>query len=145
VIEKHLTFPERGQELDDPIALTPERFGQMCRELGEYSPEQPEGLRERAEELYGRERVQTVLGSGRKELAQAERPFYRGTNRSLVALRDLPPGERLSEENCALLRAEQNRPAGLRPAEWPLVRKARLAHGVSAGEGISWSHLLRSD
>lgn len=144
-IEKHITFPERGDGLDDPIALTPESFTGMCRELKAVRGRSAGAIRERAEQLYGKETVERVRGDGRKVLAPAERPYYLTTNRSLIALWDLEPGERLTDENCALLRAEQNRRPGLRPGDWPLVRGARLTAAVQGGDGISWAHLLQSD
>jgi N-acetylneuraminate synthase len=145
VIEKHLTFPERGDGLDDPIALTPGSFERMCRELRERKNCSAEEIRSRLVHGYSEETVAAVLGNGRKTLSPSEEPFYRTSNRSVVALRDLPPGTRVSKENCALLRTEQNRPAGLRPSHWPQIDGCRLVRAVRAGEGISWSHLLRSD
>ncbi len=145
VIEKHLTFPERGDGLDDPIALTPEGFTQMCREVRENSGLSREEIRGRLAKRYSAERVEKVLGNGKKTLAPAEQPFYGTTNRSLVARRAMVAGERLSEENCAFLRAEQNRSPGLRPSEWPVARGSRLVKPVEGGEGLSWTHLLQSD
>ena len=102
-----------------------------------------EEVQERLAKQYSQKRVDKVLGNGKKTLAQAEQPFYHTTNRSVVARRDMDAGERLDEENCALLRSEQNRSPGLRPAEWPAVHGAKLVKPVTGGEGVSWTHLLQ--
>jgi N-acetylneuraminate synthase len=145
VIEKHITFPERGSGLDDPIALPPAQFAAMCGALRELRGSPAEAFRARLARDYPEEVIEGVRGSGRKRLAPSERPFYPRSKRSVVALRDLEEGERVDEESCALLRSEQNRPAGLRPAQWPMVRGSRITRSLSAGEGLTWSHLLRSD
>ncbi len=146
LIEKHLTLSREGSGLDDPIALTPEAFQAMVKTVraceGASIDEAVKVLSD-SRGSYSRERIEEVLGSGRKLLAPAEAPYYGGSKRSLVALRDLESGEYLSTENSALLRSEQGHSPGLPPRFMNTVMGRRLNLPVRAAEGITWRHLLR--
>ncbi|MFQ3620367.1 MAG: N-acetylneuraminate synthase family protein [Spirochaetales bacterium] len=148
VIEKHITLDRKAKGLDDPIALEPKAFTLMVQEVRAAYTEIRAGRRsqvvEALEAHYGKKRVLACLGTGVKRLAPSEAPNYFTTNRSLHALVDLEPGDRLSEENCALLRTEKNLKPGLAPEFYKQVLGKRVTQKVPAGEGIRFEHLLSS-
>ncbi len=144
VIEKHITLSRTDEGLDDPIALEPDEFGEMCRSVREMEFQAPEMILNECRRLFGMEQVERILGSGQKKLAPVEREFYGTTNRSIIALKDLEIGDVLSEGNIALLRSEQQRKPGLSPLYWKEVLGAGLQRRVKAAEGIRWEHLLSS-
>lgn len=143
-IEKHIGLSSEAGGLDDPISLGPDDFSGMVEAVraceGKSLTEAMDFL-ERPPR-YDRETMEIVLGSGIKRLAPSEAPFYGGSNRSLVALRDISPGERLSEKNVALLRSEQGHIPGLPPRFYGSVMGRKLGKPVRAAEGVTWSHLL---
>ncbi len=140
-LEKHFTLSREDPGLDDPIALTPEDFSKMVeavRKIGELNPE--EGLT-RLKERWGAERVEKILGKQEKMLAPSERDYYRTTNRTIHALQDILPGEKLTTRNTALLRTEKNLSVGLFPDSWPEVQGMTAKKKIPSGEGISWEQL----
>ncbi len=142
ILEKHFTLSRGSSGLDDPIALEPVQFASMCRHLREGETLGADQLIEECRREFTDRRVEAVLGSGKKALAPSEAPFYRTTNRSVVALEDLGPGDIITEKNSALLRSEQNRTAGLEPHHWESIIGRAVKTQVSAGEGILREHLL---
>ena len=102
--------------MDDPIALEAADFRRMCGFLDELEDLPDRASRMvRLEKDFGRERIQAVLGSGRKELAPSERESYGRTNRSIHAMVELKPGMVLNAENMAVLRTEKILRPGLSP------------------------------
>lgn len=146
IIEKHLTLSRSGGGLDDPIALDTGGFASMVKTVRACEGRTVEKAGEMLSafaDAYDPERIEEVLGSGRKLLAPAEAPYYGGSNRSLVALRDIEKGEELSGENSALLRSEQGREPGLHPRFVNTVMGRPLRRPAKTAEGITWRHLLK--
>ncbi len=150
MIEKHLALSTESGGLDDPIALSPEQFTRMaeavlrCETAFTRAAGEDEAVRLLVDDYgYTEERIEAVLGDGRKSLAASEAPWYGGTKRSLVAMADLEEGTRLTEKNAALLRCEQGHRPGLAPRYYSTAMGSRLVRPVKGGEGITWPHLLR--
>lgn len=153
-IEKHITLDSTDNGLDDPIALDPDGFRRMVDSVQHVTSELAAATSEidyhrvqaqlegELREEYGDERVETVLGDGVKRLAPSEVRHYGFTNRSIHALTDLSPGERLTPEKLAVLRSEKNLTPGLHPRYWEVVLRRTLTQAVRAGEGLRWEHLL---
>ena len=141
ILEKHFTLSHSSSGLDDPIALEPVQFASMCRHLREGETLGADQLIEECRRKFTDQRVEAVLGSGKKGLAPSEASFYRTTNRSVVALEDLGPGDTVTKKNSALLRSEQNRRAGLEPHHWESIIGTAVKTHVASGEGILWEHL----
>ncbi len=142
LIEKHLCLSRQDPGLDDPIALDPPLFRQMVEALRslEGAPEvQWDTL---VRERYGDQRVEAVLGTGRKVLAPAERANYERTNRSLHAVRALAAGHRLVPGDLAVLRTEKVLRPGLSPQWEQTVLGKKLQRDLPAGEGLVWDDLL---
>lgn len=145
IIEKHLTLSSSAGGLDDPIALTPPEFRDMVQVVRECEGKNIEEVSDILESLLDpqdTQKIGSILGTGEKRLSPREEAFYGGTNRSLLALRDMRRGERISEENTALLRSEQGHAPGLPPRFYRMVMGRKLTQPVRAAEGISWAHLL---
>lgn len=157
MIEKHITLRKSAHGLDDAIALEPEAFARMAREVraiagqlkqGENDPvelrRRQVAIREELSRRYGSDRITAVLGNGVKHLAPSEQRNYGRTNRSILALTDINPGETITGENSAILRSEKNLTPGLHPRYWDVILGRRALRAVRAGEGISWQDLLTS-
>jgi sialic acid synthase SpsE len=142
LLEKHLCLSRTDPGLDDPIALDPPLFARMIRALKtlEQSPE--EDWDQLVKERYGRDRVEAVMGDGRKILAPSERNNYERTNRSLHAVKLLPAGHRIAAGDLAVLRTEKVLRPGLAPSFLNLVQGKQLCRTVPAGEGLVWDDLL---
>ncbi len=138
-IEKHICLSRKGDGLDDPIALEPSQFAAMVRSV-RIAQEDPRYLHE-LEKQYGKDKVQAVLGDGRKRLAGSEMANYGRTNRSICALRDIQSGESLTKDNTVLLRVEKVLRPGLSPQFWPVILQRNAAQNIPAGEGIRWQDI----
>ena len=153
-IEKHITLDRNAHGLDDPIALDPDLFSTMVREVTETgnriaraaNPVELERVRQdeitRLQGIYGEDRVLSVLGDGVKRLAPSEVRHYGFTNRSIHGMDDIPAGTTLTREKLAVLRSEKNLTPGLHPRYWEVVLGQRVTRAVRAGEGLRWDHLL---
>lgn len=141
MVEKHFTIKRTDQGLDDPIALEPEEMNRLVRAVRRAEDEGLEGTIERLSSEYGAAGVKAILGDGRKVLAPSELPYYASTNRSIMAVEDILPGEILTRENTALLRSETNLSPGLPPRFWQEVLGRRARKKISSGEGIRWYFL----
>ncbi len=141
LVEKHLCLDRSDPGLDDPIALDPALFRQMVQTLREVQ-QVPESQRLTwAVDRFGA-RVQAVLGSGKKQLAESEKANYERTNRSLHVLRALKAGHVLTAEDVAVLRTEKVLRPGLSPQFLNLVLGRTLQRPVADGEGLVWDDLL---
>ena len=140
-VEKHFTLSRTDGGLDDPIALDPKEMGRLVQAVRRAEGEGLEGTVDRLSSEYGASKIKAILGDGRKVLAPSEAPYYATTNRSILALRDISPGEVLTEENTALLRSETNLSPGLPPRYWGEILGRRAKKKIPPGGGILWSHL----
>jgi len=141
-VEKHFALSREGAGLDDPIALEPPAFRRMVEAVRGMEADGPQRARARLSAEYGEERVATVLGSGVKELAAAERANYGRTNRSIHAMRDIPEGSTIAEEDVAILRTEKVLRPGLDPGLLHIVAGARAKRRIADGEGIEWADII---
>ncbi len=145
VIEKHLTLSNAADGLDDPVALTPDRFALLVRSVHAAAESLPAGRDRILDEItvrYGKDTVKAVLGDGIKRVAACERGNYGRTNRSIHALVDIEAGATISKENCAILRTEKELQPGLHPRYWDQIMGCRVTSPAGAGDGITWHHLL---
>ena len=143
VLEKHITLANDDTGLDDPIALTPDKFREMTAAVWEA---QTAGLEKTVEKLssqFGWQRVKKVLGDGEKRLASAEETNYYTTKRSIHAVCPIPAGEAFSEANTALLRTEKVLNPGLFPQYWPSILGNRALRDIPDGRGITWDDVER--
>ena len=142
LVEKHLCLSRDDPGLDDPIALDPARFLTMTRALRSLEVSPPAQWDALVRERYGHDRVEAVLGNGRKLLAPSERKNYERTNRSLHAVGPLHAGQRIGVGDLAILRTEKVLRPGLSPGLLNVVVGRTLRRDVAAGEGLVWDDLL---
>ena len=133
MIEKHFTLSKSDTGLDDPVALEPDSFKRMVREVRNTDGEKTlAGLKK----IYGPKRVKSVLGDGVKRLPPSEVSNYRTTNRSVHALRQIKAGETLTRENTGLLRTEKNLKPGMGPVFYESIIGKKAARDINSGDGI---------
>ena len=138
VIEKHFCLSRGGPGLDDPIALTPEAFKQMCDGLNRVSSLGAGEIIGEMEREYSRELVAETLGDGVKALPPSEKPNYGRTNRSIHAVCDIAEGETVTKDMIAVLRTEKNLRPGLHPRWESLILGRKARNGIPAGEGVTF-------
>ncbi len=138
IVEKHICLSRSGDGLDDPIALEPSEFLKMTRAIRTFGAMGREESTGELEGIYGEKRVEAVLGSGVKSLAESERLNYSRTNRSVHALRPIMSGEKFTKSNMALLRTEKILKPGLHPEFMNLLLDRKAARDIPDGEGIGW-------
>jgi sialic acid synthase SpsE len=140
-IEKHFCLSRNAPGLDDPIALPPEDFARMVRGVRWASKEKPETIIAEVSQDRGVYVTDSVLGDGIKRPAPSERANYGRTNRSIHAVRDIQPGESITEAMVAALRTEKVLRPGLPPA-WQERIIGRTARSfIPAGEGIRFEDI----
>lgn len=144
VIEKHIALSNREQGLDDPIALEPDVFSVMVAAVREAQELPGDTLLARAKKKYGRERVRTIMGTGRKVLAPSEEMNYATTNRSIHALREIRAGEIITTGNVAILRTEKNLRPGLSPCMFESIMGSKALRDIPEGEGVEWADVMGS-
>ncbi len=137
IVEKHICLSRSDPGLDDPIALSPDDFRRMTAAI-RTAARDPRAAREALEREHGRDKVEAVLGDGRKRLAPSEKANYGRTNRSLHALRPIPRGEVFTRENVTALRTEKVLRPGLGPEFLEVLLGRRASRDIPDGEGIEW-------
>lgn len=150
IIEKHITLSRETSGLDDPVALEPEQFGFMSHIAGQaeasikhYGRELgSQRIIEQLTEQFGSEKVNAVLGSGIKALADSEKANYGRTNRSLHYMKDFKKGHVLEPSDIAVLRTEKILTPGLSPEYLETVLGKKLTKDVVSGSGVSFSDLM---
>jgi sialic acid synthase SpsE len=136
VIEKHFCLSRDDPGLDDPIALPPPLFARMVAAIRQAAVLGPDETIANLRRDRGVDLVEAILGSGVKTLAPSEKENYTRTNRSIHALRDIEPGETITEKDFAILRTEKILRPGLAPS-WAADLYGRTARQfIPAGEGI---------
>lgn len=161
MVEKHITLSKKTDGLDDPVALEEEQFFQMCSALrqtdalfnryqkdieasgntGSDNPALIQTLRQLSGQ-YGEEKVNAVLGTGRKSLAKSERANYGRTNRSLHYLREMKKGEAVKTGDISVLRTEKVLSPGIAPDYLDSVQGAVLTRDVNAGDGVQFEDFM---
>ncbi|QEN05483.1 spore coat protein [Thiospirochaeta perfilievii] len=142
IVEKHLTLSNETDGLDDPVALNPQNFKQMCDSIRKYEDMDLKSGLDKLSKIYGLERVTSILGDGVKKLAKSEESNYNRTNRSLHSLEQLNRGDVITKENTALLRTEKILRVGLSPHLVENFYGRKLTKDVPSGEGIRLEDFL---
>jgi len=136
VVEKHFCLSRNDPGLDDPIALDPTNFALMVETIRRMSTVPFKTVIHELEQEFGKDLVGKVMGDGVKRLADSERANYERTNRSIHALRELPEGAIIGQDDIGILRTEKVLRPGLHP-QWKGALIGRtVRHYIPAGEGI---------
>ncbi|WP_407396902.1 N-acetylneuraminate synthase family protein [Treponema sp.] len=140
MIEKHITLSRKDSGLDDPVALEPEMFKLMVHSVHQaeavlrHSGENE--IYRQLEYEYPREKLESILGTGVKKLAPAEKSNYGRTNRSLHYMRSMKKGEKIGTADISVLRTEKILTPGIGPEFLELVTGAVLTKDVENGAGV---------
>lgn len=136
-IEKHITLSNSDSGLDDQIALTPENFSLMCKNVRKA---EKNGYNETLSEMiykFGAEIVFKSLGNGEKKLSSSELSSYKTTNRSIMAIKDIEKGSSFTLGNIALLRSEKSLRPGLPPDFLTIILNKQAKRFIRSGSGIT--------
>jgi N-acetylneuraminate synthase len=115
VVEKHFTLDSGLPGPDHSFAIEPHELAAMVRAI---------------------RLVETMRGSGEKEIQAAEEELFRYSQRAIQATRDIAAGDVLREgENVDILRPGKN-PKGLNPFRINPVNGRRATRDIPAGDGI---------
>lgn len=142
IIEKHLTLSKSDGGLDDPIALDPEEFKLMTKQVRIAEKRSLEHSLSLIKEAFGDERVSSVLGTGVKEIPKSEVKNYITTKRSILATTNIEEFETFTEQNTALLRSEKNLRPGIRPEFYHLIIGKPSKRHIRAGYGVTWDDVI---
>lgn len=142
VVEKHFTHDRDGGGLDDPVALPPAQFSELTRIVRAVEALPDRDRLSFLYERYGADRVTALMGTGVKKLAKSEREYYRTTNRSILAVKQIRKGAVIGPDAIALLRSETNLVPGLPPQMLPHVLGRKAARNIDNGTGVTWDGLL---
>ena len=118
-LEKHITLDRSEKGVDYQAALEPREFKDFVALI---------------------RGVESALGDGAlRPLTDSDRQYREFQKKSIVAARDLEPGDELTDEAVRFLRTGGT--PGLPPARFPELRGRRLARPVSAMSPLSMEHL----
>ncbi len=121
LIEKHFTLDNRLPGPDHRYAVEPDELAALVK-----------GIRA----------VESARGDGVKRVHPVEEELRHFARRSVFAIRDLKPGERLSRENTACLR-NGKMPSGLPPSEYERILGRPVRRAVRRGFPVTGSALGR--
>jgi N,N'-diacetyllegionaminate synthase len=116
VIEKHFTLDKNMQGPDHKASLNPEEFRQMTIAI---------------------RHVESSLGDGIKWPADCERKNMPVARKSLVAARNIEPGERLTRDMLAVKRPGD----GIPPREMENLLGLRVVKAIGLDEVLTWDKL----
>lgn len=164
VLEKHITLSKQDQGLDDAMALAPQDFSAMVKEvrsashwLQQYPEKNTANIdalvhayvqshaNSHTSSLFDGYDIAAILGDGQKVLSPSEQEFYATTNRSLHALCDIDQGQLFSPKNVAVLRSEKGTTVGISPALYDTIIGAPCQSFLPKGEGLEWHHIIKKD
>ena len=144
IIEKHICLSRKDSGLDDPVALEPSQFLRMTALLRALNGKTEDEVFAAAQEYgYSKTFLRSIIGTGEKRLAPAEKQNYGRTNRSLHYVTDLAAGSVLKESDIAILRTEKTLRPGESPALLPRFIGAVLQQDVAGGEGALFGDIIR--
>ncbi len=149
-IEKHITLSRTTAGLDDPVALEPDQFYRMVtrvrdaeQKIRQYGSScGGESVIESLKLEFGTDTITKAIGDGIKKLAPTEAVNYGRTNRSIHAVTGIKKGQTITADNTAILRTEKVLSPGLSPEYIDEIIGSIATRDITAGEGITWQHLL---
>jgi N-acetylneuraminate synthase len=119
VVEKHFTLDRSMEGPDHSFALEPDELDQMVTAI---------------------RRTESALGRAEKRIIDVEQELQQMAKRGIQAARDIDPGERIGEDEVAILRPGE-RDRGIRPKYYSDVLNATAVTKIKKDEGINWSDL----
>lgn len=144
IIEKHITLSRKTAGLDDPVALEPEQFALMVHvvhqteaTINHYGKEiGKKRILEQFSEQFDIEKLNKIIGTGKKVLAPAEEQNYGRTNRSLHYMNSFSVGHVIQKDDIKILRTEKILSPGISPCYYDLLIGKKLTNNVENGAGV---------
>lgn len=136
IIEKHITLSKETDGLDDPVALTPEDFADMVKNVRKIEKLDHDMIIEELCEMFGEDTLETVMGDGQKKLAPSEAQNYTRTNRSIHVMKDMKSGQKIHRKDIAVLRTEKILTPGMSPEFFYDIIGKRLKTDITSGSGL---------
>ena len=135
IIEKHITLDKDMKGPDHFFALNPEELKQMVK-----------AVRNAEKKIEAGEDIHVdpeVLGSSEVKMYESERYLRDFCYQTIISLRDIKKGERLTKENIRILRPGKI-PRGLEPKYYTQLIKEgyKVAKDVPMGKAITWDDLI---
>jgi N-acetylneuraminate synthase len=143
IIEKHFTLDKNMEGPDHKFALEPQELKAMVTAIRNIEKMSKSEQKKFIYQLYGKDKINKILGKYQKVIAPSEKELYPNDKRSIHAIKDLRKGETLTKENIAILRSERNLNPGLHPRFYNVMIGAKLQKEVRCGQGIKWEDLLQ--
>jgi N-acetylneuraminate synthase len=138
LLEKHFTLNRQLTGPDHPFAIEPAELCEMVQII-----RKTENLStEEKETLLQTPIAETYLGSSSKKIAPSEAKLAASDRRSIMVIRRMRSGDRITPDTIRILRAEQNLTPGLAPQFWDIVIGRRVIRDIPSGRGILWDDLL---
>lgn len=134
LIEKHFTIDKTLPGADHSFAVDPQGLKQMC-----------DAIRQTERKLAAGEPVAydtRLCGTSRKDILDIEAHLRGYAYRTVMATKDIQPGDRFTPENIAVLRPG-NQSRGLEPDMYPLLLSGfRATQPVGRGDAVTWQSIL---
>jgi len=140
VIEKHFTISKKLEGPDHSFALEPLELKKMVEEVRKIEKIKKKVTYVR--ELFGKEKMDAVLGTYKKMIAPSEKDIYPNDKRSIHAVQNIKKGDILTKENIMVLRSERNLNPGIHPRYYKLILGKKVSRDISYGKGVQLNDLL---
>lgn len=142
IIEKHFTLSRTLDGPDHGYAIEPDELHDLVASIRSLDALDQHNRLAAATDRLGAEQVGVLRGSAHKTVVSAEAELAACDRRSLHAIADIAPGERLTESNVAVLRGERNLRPGLHPRHWPDVEGCVAQRNIGLGQGLEWNDVV---
>lgn len=139
IIEKHFTLSRKLSGPDHKFALEPQELKMMIEEIRKVEKMNSD---ERKVFIEKTPNSQIIMGSSIKRVVEDEKILYDCDRRSIISIKDIEIGERITLDNVSILRAERNITPGLEPKHLSDVLNKKVTRKVFSGKGIRWEDIL---
>jgi N-acetylneuraminate synthase len=134
IIEKHITLDKKMKGPDHFFALEPDELKQMVSAVREAEKKLASG--------QDIELTDEVLGSSEVRTYESEMYLREFCYRTIIAMKDIKKGDRLSSDNIRILRPGKIK-RGLEPKFYDyLVQGCRVVRDLPMGKAVAWDDLI---
>lgn len=120
VIEKHFTLDRNQDGPDHAFAIEADEFKKM---------------------VDGIKKVEQAMGTGIKTITKGEEELRRFAFRSVFAIKDIEKGEKITLENCIVLRPGK-RESGINAKHYELILGSIAQKKIKNNEAVQWDDIL---
>lgn len=142
LLEKHVTYDRTATGPDHPFAIELDELSEMTRAVRAVESLPDSDRLPHCRDVLGAQRVERLLGTGRKGVQPSETLLAGCDRRAVHAVRDVPAGDVIGPSDVAVLRGERNLRPGLHPRHLDEVVGAVAQRPIPAGAGVEWGDLI---